>query len=179
MITLGIDPSTKTGVAVIIDGELIEAVEIKAKAGIVGMERVIYISKTVLRYVTKYKPDAICIEGYGYSNAHTLVTLVEIGTAIRLLLYKYQQKYIDVPPTSLKKFTTGKGNAKKDVMILEVYKRWGFEITNDNIADAAALAQFARAYHDDIKMPLVNLSAVENMKANLLAKTKTKRKAKK
>ena len=47
-------------------------------------------------------------------------------------------------PTQIKKFITGRGNAKKDVIIREVYKRWGFETDDHNIADAYGLAQMIK-----------------------------------
>lgn len=50
-----------------------------------------------------------------------------------------------VPPTTLKKFVTGKGNAEKSLMIREVYKRWGFDAADDNQADAVGLLQVGRA----------------------------------
>jgi crossover junction endodeoxyribonuclease RuvC len=51
-----------------------------------------------------------------------------------------------VPPTSLKKFVTGRGNAKKNEMLLGVYKQWGVEFSDDNQADAFALEKFGLAY---------------------------------
>lgn len=36
----------------------------------------------------------------------------------------------------------GKGNAKKDMMILEVYKKWGFSAPTNDIADAVGLGMF-------------------------------------
>lgn len=46
--------------------------------------------------------------------------------------------YEGVPVGTIKKFWTGKGNAKKDAMIAEAFKR-GFAPVDDNEADALAL----------------------------------------
>ena len=46
--------------------------------------------------------------------------------------------YQGVPVGTIKKFWTGKGNGKKDVMIAEA-KRRGFNVDDDNEADAIAL----------------------------------------
>ena len=46
--------------------------------------------------------------------------------------------YQSVPVGEIKKFWTGKGNAKKDAMMAEARKR-GFEPADDNEADAIAL----------------------------------------
>jgi crossover junction endodeoxyribonuclease RuvC len=48
-----------------------------------------------------------------------------------------------VPPTTLKKFATGRGNAKKPEVMLSVFKKWGVEILDDNLADAYVLARIA------------------------------------
>jgi crossover junction endodeoxyribonuclease RuvC len=42
---------------------------------------------------------------------------------------------------TLKKFAAGKGNAKKQEMLLQMYKRWGVEFNDDNAADSYALAR--------------------------------------
>lgn len=47
-----------------------------------------------------------------------------------------------VSPGEIKKFVTGKGNAKKDLMLLKVYKKWGEEFDDDNLCDAYCLARY-------------------------------------
>jgi crossover junction endodeoxyribonuclease RuvC len=42
---------------------------------------------------------------------------------------------------TLKKFAAGKGNAKKQEMLMMMYKRWGVEFSDDNAADSYALAR--------------------------------------
>ena len=48
-------------------------------------------------------------------------------------------------PSKIKKFITGKGNSKKELMLKEIYKRWGFETDNHNTGDAYAIAQLVRS----------------------------------
>jgi hypothetical protein len=36
---------------------------------------------------------------------------------------------------TLKKYAAGKGTAKKQEMLLQIYKRWGLEFNDDNAAD--------------------------------------------
>ena len=50
---------------------------------------------------------------------------------------------LQIPPMTLKKYATGKGTAKKQEMLLQIYKRWGLEFNDDNAADAYALARLA------------------------------------
>jgi len=63
--------------------------------------------------------------------------------AANIILHQDDHVYIR-KPTQIKKFITGRGNAKKDVIIREVYKRWGFETDDHNIADAYGLAQMIK-----------------------------------
>ena len=62
---------------------------------------------------------------------------------IYLLEESLVHKYDIIPPNTLKKFITGKGNAKKELMLLKVYKRWGVEFNDNNMADAYSLAKKA------------------------------------
>lgn len=55
---------------------------------------------------------------------------------------------LQIPPMTLKKYATGKGTAKKQEMLLQIYKRWGVEFTDDNAADAYALARLAADVHN-------------------------------
>ena len=58
-----------------------------------------------------------------------------------------QARYpLKVPPATLKKFATGRGNAKKVEIVLAVYKHFGKEIRDDNEADAYVLAQMASGH---------------------------------
>ena len=43
----------------------------------------------------------------------------------------------------LKKWVAGTGRAAKEMMLLHVYKRWGVEFKDNNLADAYGLARIA------------------------------------
>jgi len=169
--SLGIDVSTKTGIVVAVPGSSkVPEVLHKDEANYPkkkGMERAGLIASRVMHAVNQYDPNQIFIEGYSFaSKGSSLTTLVEIGTVIRYFLWQYQKGYIEVAPTSLKKFVTGRGNVKKDIMALETYKRWGLEFATDNITDAFGLAAFGLAMEGYLEMPKVNMSPVQ-----LVAKT--------
>jgi hypothetical protein len=55
---------------------------------------------------------------------------------------------LKVPPMTLKKYAAGKGNAKKQEMLLQIYKRWGIEFNDDNAADSYALARLVSGNAD-------------------------------
>lgn len=137
---MGIDPSTYTGLACVdSEGAIVGSKLInypKAK----GFERLQLIARGVENVMQEWSPEIILIEGYAFGNKNTLVTLVEVGTAIRLVLRGAGIPWLEVPPTVLKKFTTGVGNAKKPQMAEAVKERWGFESKSDDVIDAYALA---------------------------------------
>ena len=91
----------------------------------------------------------------------------ELGAIIRLALFDSGVNWVEVPPKSLKKFVTGNGNAKKDLMLLGVYKMWDFDTEDDNEADAYALAQFGAAMVGEPSVvPVKNFTAVETVLAS-------------
>lgn len=147
MLALGIDGSaTATGLVVLEapagDGGKIPALrhEEVVKVGSTGLERCSDIAERLLDVLDRFEPGRVVIEGYGYANTHSLVTLVEVGTILRYFLRQKGYRYLEPSPNSLKKFVLGKGQGKKDQMILQVFKRWGHEAKDDNTADAYGLA---------------------------------------
>jgi crossover junction endodeoxyribonuclease RuvC len=140
-VVLGVDPSTHTGIVALDGLQIIEATEITCKKKFdQTVDRALALSDQLVRIVERTQPSLIVFEGYGYSNQHTLALLVEIGTVFRVITRLLDIPHIEIAPTSLKKVVTGSGTAKKDLMLLEVFKRWGFEAKTDNIADAFGLA---------------------------------------
>lgn len=74
----------------------------------------------------------------------------EGGGATKLaLLHCFSEDRLGFPtlvsPTALKKFVTGKGTAKKNEMLLAVYRKWGIEFSNDDMCDAFALGRLGLA----------------------------------
>lgn len=89
------------------------------------------------------------MEGYANGAKFGREVAGELGGVIKLTGWRLLGGHIlVVPPTSLKKFVTGKGNAKKNEMLLGVYKKWGQSFADDNQADAFALEMFGLAYLD-------------------------------
>jgi len=60
-------------------------------------------------------------------------------------LWKRKQPYVAVAPSRAKKYLTGKGNAKKDEILKEVYRRYRADLTDDNLADALNLCHIGLA----------------------------------
>lgn len=161
MQVVGLDLSTKAGVARLaydkgLKAQLLNEITAIGK----GVPRAIEIATKVDRKVESWKPQLVVLENYGFSNKHTLVTMVEIGTLVRYNLLVSGYFWIEVTPTTLKKFVCGTGGAKKDLVMKEAYKRWGVEGT-DNEVDAFCLGMFGFAVAGkDVGLPKTNLESV-------------------
>lgn len=88
------------------------------------------------------------IEGLAYSarNTTALVQLAGLNYLTRDMLHRRGITFVIVQPSSLKKYITGKGNAQKDHIMLEIYKNFGITILDNNQSDAYALAHCAAAF---------------------------------
>ncbi len=94
------------------------------------------------------KPAGVAIEGYAYGAKGAYFNLGEVGGVIRLAAQQTSSPLIQVPPTVLKKYITGKGTSPKDIMIKEMYKKYDLDINDNNDADAAALALLAHEFYE-------------------------------
>lgn len=164
MIVMGLDVSTKTGVAIVESGKKIVHTQMVEHKKLTGWDRAAAIAGDILEMKASYNPDLVVLENYGFSNAHTLVTLVEIGTVIRYFLWQEGQLCLDVPPTSLKKFL-GKGNLKKEMVRLETFKQHGFEDASNDVVDAYVLAIMGLAMVGDYPLYSYQYDAINNVKS--------------
>ena len=142
MLSLGIDLSlTGTGLSVVKDDKLLfsECYKPKNKS---GPDRLIEIRHKVSEVIDKYQPELICLEGYSFgSRGRAVFQTGELGGLIRVLLHKTGIKWLEIPPSQVKKFATGAGNCGKDIVLQQVYKRWGMEFKTSDEADAFVLAK--------------------------------------
>ena len=95
-----------------------------------------------------YDVADVAMEGYAFGSqmAHMLG---ELGGLVKLAIYdRYRIRALIVPPTNLKKYVTGKGTGvQKNQILLNVYKKWGVEFTDDNAADSYSLARLVAGMH--------------------------------
>lgn len=106
-----------------------------------GIERVVHIEREIGRFVFNWKPELVCLESYAYSRINQAHQCGELGGVIRRRLYLDSVKWIAISPMTVKKFSTGRGNSDKNVVMLCTYKKWGQTFLNDNEADAYVLAR--------------------------------------
>lgn len=160
---MGLDPSSNTGYVILDeDGNLVKAGVVTFKAAKDRFARYEKYEYKIINLIDDYDIDLVVIEGYSFAGKFNNSFQYELGTVFRMALYKRDILFVEVPPSSLKKFITGKGNGRKDLIMLSVYKLWDFDTDNDNEADAYGLAQFGRGIIGcSTGAPAVNLSAVE------------------
>jgi hypothetical protein len=76
--------------------------------------------------------SVVFLEGYSFgSRAGMLFNIAELTGLLKHKLFKAQIDFELVPPTTVKKFATGKGNARKEVMYESFYKETGFDLLKE------------------------------------------------
>ena len=111
-----------------------------------GWGRVNDIRREVMQFSSV--ADVVVIEGYSFgSQGRAVYQIAELGGVIRYSLWMRKVPYVEVPPSTLKKWATGKGNVGKDEMIAAAIRKHGFEGSNNNAADAHLLWHMANAYY--------------------------------
>jgi crossover junction endodeoxyribonuclease RuvC len=147
---LGLDLSlTSTGAVLLKNGEVKESTTLSSSHK--EQARLADLKFKIGMAIKFYKPELTVIEGYAFGRPNAMAGLAELGGVVKCSLFEMQQQILIVPPARVKKFATGRGNAKKDEVRLEVYKRWGFEAKTNDEVDAYVLARIGLAYlgYDD------------------------------
>lgn len=179
MRVLALDVSTSTGAAVVEVNNgrptILWAGLLLPPKGLTGMRRAGAITQKVVDTCEEWKPEKVWIEGYAFSFKGSGTVLVEIGTIIRYFLYQEGYEYIEVSPTTLKKFATGNGAAQKDLMIKEVYKKWGYDTDSNDVADAVALGMFGLAAEGKLTLTKVQQETIDKFLAPPPPKKKSKK----
>jgi Holliday junction resolvasome RuvABC endonuclease subunit len=123
-----------------------------------GIERLVDIRQWLVDHLSyiEYELESnileIAMEGTVLAS-HAALVLGELSATVRLAIYDFfgeddKRRFpLKIPPMTLKKYAAGKGNAKKQEMLLQIYKRWGIEFNDDNAADSYALARLASGNH--------------------------------
>lgn len=86
-----------------------------------------------------YEFDTIAVERVAGLHKNALIVLAMLRGVVELFAFNNDINIIDYSAGTIKKFYTGKGNAKKDAMMAEFHNRMNREAINDNEADAHAI----------------------------------------
>jgi Holliday junction resolvasome RuvABC endonuclease subunit len=79
-------------------------------------ERHDIISNWAFNIVFDVNPKKVFIEGYSYGSVGKVFNLAENMGLLKHKLWKNGFRFSEIPPTTIKKHATGKGNATKDIM---------------------------------------------------------------
>ena len=130
-----------------------------------GMLRLGWIREAVLAIAED--ADLVVVEGYSYgSKGRAVVNIGELGGVIRLAFYDAGIPYVEVPPSSLKRFATGKGNADKDSVLAAAIRRLDYDGHYHDEADALFLLEMARTHYDlpCTPMPKAHIDALDGVR---------------
>jgi Holliday junction resolvasome RuvABC endonuclease subunit len=148
---------------------------VKLKASL-GDRRLNDIAREAVRLATghPWRTDLAVIEDLP-THAHGAGITGMVHGAVRAALNDLGVPYVTVPPASLKKYATGKGNADKTAMAIAALKRFGLEFADDNCCDAYWLrAMGLHAYrHPLVDLPVLQADALGKIAWPLLADTST------
>lgn len=142
---IAIDPSL-TATAVVVGDEKgfrVETFACPRKSAKV-VDRIHGYSKTVreiLVWIGHHDTEPlVLIEGYAFSrNGEGARWLTEFGAVLRFRLCGLGWNPIEVQPTSLQKFATGKGKATKEIVSAHLTKRYGVLLGTSDEYDAYGL----------------------------------------
>jgi len=147
---MGIDPSL-TGFAIYVTnivGEPDYEVTFSTKAVknlADRVKRVRYLADNAAQIAEKYSPALCLIEGYAYGGkGRAGLSLAELGMLTRDRVIDKVGALVEIPPTVLKKFVTGKGNSNKIAVSTALTMRFQRTFKSDDQADAFGLAQLGR-----------------------------------
>lgn len=142
---LGIDQSYSGFAITALQDDAFYAEVYKSDKG--GIDRLRDIQSHVMNWLYEFNNVSdVAMEGYAFGSQMANM-LGELGGMVKLTLLDFGIYPMIVPPTTLKKYVTGKGTGvPKSQMLLFVYKKWDVDITDDNAADSYALARLVSGY---------------------------------
>lgn len=154
---LGLDISlTATGFCLLRPpGLVLTADVVKYPKDVDGDARLAYLARSISEVIKDAGIDLAVVEDLprGARGA------AEVGMAhgaVRAAMRQADLRYVLTPPANVKVYATGKGTATKADMRMSLYKRTGFDVSNDNIVDAMWLAAMGA---DALGSPWVDVPA--------------------
>jgi Holliday junction resolvasome RuvABC endonuclease subunit len=132
-----------------------------------GVKRLVNISSWLVGKLElvedRYVVD-VAMEGTVLAS-HSALVLGELAAVVKIVFWSFFEDWdhqthlrvpLQIPPMTLKKYAAGKGNAKKQEMLMQIYKRYGVEFNDDNAADSYGLARMAGKLHiNDVEAQII------------------------
>jgi crossover junction endodeoxyribonuclease RuvC len=146
MPVIAIDPSlTRSGVVYrsLAGREVITS--ITPHKSLSGCKRLQFIRDTFMEIVYEHEPELVVMENYSMGSRGRTFHIGELGGVLKLALYEYNTPILLVPPSNLKQFAIGKGNADKQDIRMVVEREWGAAVKNLDESDAYVLYRMGLA----------------------------------
>lgn len=162
MINFGLDPALSGGLGLSCRNKRggCDYVNIVPSSKLRESRRLQYIHDSVLEFIhvksgiMSDRNVSIAMEGSAMSGIGRVVSLGEVLGVLKHAFYVEGWDVLIVPPSSLKMFITGRGNANKQDVARSVYNHTGISISNDNITDSLGLLLLMEYYN--IRATLAN-----------------------
>jgi len=146
---LGIDQSfTSSGIVILLDGELLEAHRYCANKETNRFAQAHEIALHIAKVIDDYEPDIIAIEGLAFGmRGNVTRDLGGLQFVIIAHLQEIKNKLVEIlAPTTVKKFATGSGRAKKEEMIDKLPNLVHEHFIGLGVKKTTGLADLADAY---------------------------------
>lgn len=169
-IFIGLDLSlTSTGVAVAHRGHIVTARVMSKPAGGTSAdtaERLLTIVTGIFDHIPTTEHTRVAIEGPSFgSKGGSAHERAGLWWGVRTKLARRGIDTIVIPPTSVKKYATGRGNATKDEVLAAAIRRYpAADITSNDVADGTILAAMCARYHGNPLEPDLHGPAIDAMR---------------
>ena len=142
---IGIDPSYNGFAIMVLDieGKIIQQELLKSKSDDEIEERIMSLEQDFKFICDIDNLEVVYLEGHIISKGSFVLQMAALNYYIRIFFRKNNINYKVITPGNLKKYVTGKGNSKKELILLKTYKKWNIEFDDNNLADAYGLARMA------------------------------------
>lgn len=169
---VGIDLSlSSTGMAVISpEGIYVHRIKTKPveKDSAAQVARLDSILASITDETFTHGGPAVAVEGPAFgSNDRGAHIRGGLWWMLRRELWREGIDTLIVPPTTVKKYATGKGNAQKDAVLAAVIRRYpAVDVTGNDEADALVLAAICARFHAspiDLNLPVAQVAAMSGV----------------
>lgn len=143
---LAIDPGLHTGLCCTIGEGLCHGVANLGGSDTPQQTRDLRLADYVEEWITLSSASTVAYEGAAFSkNTFASRQLAGYRGIIRMTAAKHGCQVVEVNPSTLKKWATNNGNAKKPQMVRALKTMYGIKVLDDNEADAIWIWQFVNA----------------------------------